>query len=264
MMAGGASSHESKIYSKFSHLYERIFTRLLGPRVHSTIQSLGIPPGAKVLEVGIGTGLSLSAYPRHAQVTGIDIAADMLAQARQKVKEHGWQHVELRCMDALDMDFPDEHFDYVTAFHTVSVVPDSDRLIREILRVSKPGGTIAIINHFRSERRWLARLIDLLDPITRRLGWRTTVRLSDLVDDVPLSVKQRFKTSGRSLFTVLMATKPGTNGPATPRSAGYLPKLDCRKADRSNGNTGRRKPAEDSSTPSCSARSERSADAACP
>ena len=108
------------------------------------------------------------------------------------------------------MDFPDNHFDYVMAFHILSVVADSDRLVREILRVCKPRGTVAIINHFRSERRWLAPLVDILDPVTRRLGWRTTLRFSDVVAKAPLHVEQRFKTSLGSLFTVVVATKTST------------------------------------------------------
>jgi phosphatidylethanolamine/phosphatidyl-N-methylethanolamine N-methyltransferase len=200
-------SHESKIYYEFSKFYERIFTGLLGPRIRSTIDALSIPPGARILEVGVGTGLSLSAYPLHAEVTGIDLAPEMLDQAQEKVDQNGWRHIRLRQMDALHMDFPDSHFDYVMAFHILSVVADSDRLVQEILRVCKPRGTVTIINHFRSERRWLAPLVDILDPVTRRLGWRTTLRFSDVVADAPLHVEQRFKTSLGSLFTVVVATK---------------------------------------------------------
>ena len=205
-------SHESKIYWELSHLYEPIFTKMLGPRVQATIEALEIPPGASVLEVGVGTGLSLSAYPPDIDVTAIDIAPEMLAHAQHKIDEHGWNHIRLLEMDALDLDFPDEHFDYVTAFHIVSVVPDFERLLHEIFRVTKAGGTVVIINHFRSEQKWLGPLVDMLDPVTRRLGWRTTLRLADVVRSSPLRVEQRFKTSPRSLFTVLVARKPATNG----------------------------------------------------
>jgi len=263
MIVKRARSHESKIYNEFSHLYEKVFTRLLSPRVQSTIESLGIPPRAKILEVGVGTGLSLSAYPRHAEVTGIDIAPEMLGQAQRKVEENGWGHVDLRWMDALDMDFPDEHFDYVMAFHIVSVVPDSDRLIREILRVSKPGATIVIINHFRSERRWLAWLIDLLDPMTRRLGWRTTVRLSELVEGAGLRVEHRFKTSARSLFTVVVATKPGAASTAACRCTPARVKQAYQRCKGANGDTDRRKRGEGSPRRFCSVRSGKSSDAAC-
>jgi phosphatidylethanolamine/phosphatidyl-N-methylethanolamine N-methyltransferase len=220
--------HESKIYSRFSYLYDRIFTQFFRRRIQATISTLQIPPGAKVLEVGVGTGLSLDAYPHNIDVTGIDLSEDMLARAQRKINRHGWQHIRLRQMDALNLEFPDASFDYVMAFHVVSVVPDSDRLLREIARVCKPKGKVVIINHFRSELPWLAPMIDLLDPVTRRLGWRTTLRYSEFVAKAPLRVERRFKTSGRSLFTVMIATKPETpepahaNGSAAPSHA-YAP-----------------------------------------
>lgn len=213
-----ARSHESKIYWELSHLYEPIFTRLLGPRIRSTIKSLEIPPGSTILEVGVGTGLSLSAYPRETRVTAIDIAPEMLTHAQRKIDENGWDHIRLMEMDALELDFPDKHFDYVMAFHIASVVPDPERLVREVCRVTKPGGTVVIINHFRSEQKWLAPLVDMVDPITRRLGWRTTVRFSDVLHSGPLQVRRRFKTSPRSLFTVLVATHVTSNGDSVPES----------------------------------------------
>jgi len=217
-----ALSHEGKIYYEFSHLYERVFTNVLGPRVCSTIRSLNIPVNAKVLEVGVGTGLALAAYPTNVDVLGIDLAPEMLAQAQEKVDEHGWNHITLRQMDALNMDLPDEQFDYVMAFHIVSVVPDAEQLVREMLRVTKTGGTIVIINHFRSEKKWLASLVDMLDPVTRRIGWRTTLRFDEVVQGFPLEIKQRFKTSRRSLFTVIVATK-GSGASETP-----APKISSR------------------------------------
>jgi phosphatidylethanolamine/phosphatidyl-N-methylethanolamine N-methyltransferase len=207
MALAGAEPHESKIYYEFSHLYDRIFTRFFFPRILSTIRSLNIPHGARILEVGVGTGLSLEAYPQRSEVTGIDLAPEMLEQARRKMTREGWRHIRLLQMNALDMQFPDGSFDYVTAFHVVSVVPDPVRLMREMYRVCKPGGTVVIINHFRSQRAWLAPLIDRLDPVTRKLGWRTTLRCADLFAGVPLEVRRRFKTAEASLFTVVIATK---------------------------------------------------------
>ena len=201
--------HESKIYYEFSHLYDRIFTRIFYPRIESTIRSLAIPSGARVLEVGVGTGLSLGCYPAQAEVTGIDLAPEMLEQAQEKIARAGWRHIRLQQMDALNLEFPDDTFDLVTAFHVVSVVPDHDRLMREMTRVCRPGGTMVIINHFRSPRPWLAWAVDRIDPVTRKLGWRTTLRFSDLVNGVPLKVERRFKTSPRSLFTVVVAKRDG-------------------------------------------------------
>ena len=207
MAVARARPHESKIYYELSHLYDRIFTRIFFPRIKSTLAGLSIPPGAKVLEVGVGTGLSLSGYPEHADVLGIDLAPDMLERAQEKVAENGWRHIRLEQGDALDLKFPDASFDYVTSFHVVTVVPDSMQMMREIARVCRPGGTVVIINHFRSERPWLARLVDRVDPVTRRLGWRTTLSFADLFRETPLELERRFKTSPRSLFTVAIAKK---------------------------------------------------------
>ena len=89
------------------------------------IRSLNIEPGARVIEVGVGTGLSFDAYPRHCQVTGIDLAPEMLEHAQEKIERNGWRHLKVMEMDALDLKFADSSFDYVMAFHVVSVVPDA-------------------------------------------------------------------------------------------------------------------------------------------
>lgn len=202
---GSSDPHRSKIYAEFSHLYDKIFTRVFFPRIERVIRSLNIEPGARVLEVGVGTGLSLSAYPPHCEVVGIDLAQDMLDKAAEKVREQGWRHISLRQMDALNLAFPNDSFDYVMAFHVVSVVPDATRLLDEARRVLRPNGTLVVINHFRSERPLIASLVDLADPVTRKLGWRTTLRLVDMFDGASVAIEQRFKTSPRSLFTVVIA-----------------------------------------------------------
>lgn len=200
----GAQAHESKLYTQLSSLYDVIFTRIFAPRIHQVIRSLQIPPGAKVLEVGVGTGLSLDAYPEQAQVVGIDLAPEMLDKAEQKIRRHGWRHIKLLEMDALQPKFEDNSFDYVTAFHVVSVVPDARRLMAEVLRVLRPGGKLAIVNHFRSRNRLFAAVDTLIEPITLRLGWHT-LDLGEVVEGFPLEVQALYKTSPRSLFTILVA-----------------------------------------------------------
>jgi phosphatidylethanolamine/phosphatidyl-N-methylethanolamine N-methyltransferase len=209
--------HESKIYSQFSHLYDRIFTNIFSPRIFRVVNNLEIPHGSRVLEVGVGTGLSLGAYPPHCQLTGVDLAPNMLARAERKVRWNEWHHVDLEVGDAQALAFPDDYFDYVTSFHVVSVVPDPRAMMREMSRVCRPGGQIVIINHFRSERRLIASLVDRLDPLTRKLGWRTTLRVGELLEEVDLESVQRFKTSPRSLFTVMIGRKP--SGPERIRVA---------------------------------------------
>jgi phosphatidylethanolamine/phosphatidyl-N-methylethanolamine N-methyltransferase len=204
--------HESKLYGEFSHLYEQIFAPLLAKRIHTVIKSLSIPPGANVLEVGIGTGLSMAAYPSHCQVVGVDVAADMLAKAQAKADANGWHHFRLLEMDALELAFAENSFDVVVAFHVLSVVPDPGRMMREIDRVCKPGGSVVIINHFRSTNPVLGRLMGAVTPLTRYLGWDASLRLSEAFAGVPIRIERCFKTSPFSLFTVVVGCKPIPQG----------------------------------------------------
>jgi phosphatidylethanolamine/phosphatidyl-N-methylethanolamine N-methyltransferase len=203
-----AAPHESLIYGEFSHLYDLVFGRVFYERIVTVVRDLAIPAGASVLELGVGTGLTLDAYPTHCRVTAVDLAADMLAKARERVVEHGWSHVTLLQGDAMNLDFPDDSFDYVMAFHVVSVVPDAHRMMAEMRRVCRPGGVITVINHFRSTSPWIARLQRAVDPIFRRLGW-TTLELEELLAGGGMDVDRVWKTSARSLFTIIRARPRG-------------------------------------------------------
>ena len=200
-------AHESKIYSEFAPLYDKIFGKIFYNRLEYVIENLGIPPGAKVLEVGAGTGTSFPAYPLHCEITGVDLAPDMLARARPKIQENGWSHLQVMEMNALDLKLPDNTFDYVMAFHVVTVVPDPVRMIAEAKRVCKPGGRIVIVNHFTSENLVLGSLTQALDPITRWLGWRTDLRLKPFIEDTGLRTEKIYKLSKASLYTVLICQK---------------------------------------------------------
>jgi phosphatidylethanolamine/phosphatidyl-N-methylethanolamine N-methyltransferase len=220
MALANAQPHESRLYYEFSHLYDLIFRRVFYPRIVMVIRSLKIEPGARVLELGVGTGLSLDAYPVHCHVTGMDLAPDMLERAQDKVNRNGWRHITLEQGDALDLTFADDSFDYVMAFHVVSVVPDPRRMLAEAQRVCRPGGVLTIINHFRSPQPTLARLARTIDPITRWLGW-TTLRLPEVLDRRALHVERQWKTSPRSLFTIVVAKNAKAVPAARPTPFGW-------------------------------------------
>ena len=199
-----AQPHESKLYYEFAHFYDRLFTRWFYPRIASVVQSLNIPPGARVLEVGVGTGLSLDVYPHHCSVTGVDLAPEMLEIAQEKVDQHGWRHVKLQEMDALNMTFADDTFDYAMAFHVVSVVPDAERLMSELSRVCKKGATVVVINHFRSRNAIASAVDTMITPLTRRLGWRT-LEVGDVFGSIPIEPRRLYKTARHSLFSIVVA-----------------------------------------------------------
>lgn len=204
MSASNSQPHESLMYGDLAGLYEPLFRWVFYPRIASVIRSLKIESGKRVLEVGVGTGLSLDAYPSDAQVIGIDLAEDMLAKAQLKIDQHGWRNIQVRPGDAQNIDFPDDSFDYVMAYHVISVVPDPKRMMAEMHRVCKPGGTIVLINHFRSDNPILTAVFKALDPVLRLLGW-TTLRLVEVMDPTQLHIERQWKTSARSLFTIVVA-----------------------------------------------------------
>ena len=118
---------------------------------------MGIKPGDRVLEVGVGTGINAALYPRDCAVTGIDLSSSMLEKARERVARKGIRNVRLLEMDAADLKFADNSFDIVYAPYLISVVPDPVAVAREMRRVCRPGGRIIILNHFRSPNRAAAR-----------------------------------------------------------------------------------------------------------
>jgi phosphatidylethanolamine/phosphatidyl-N-methylethanolamine N-methyltransferase len=204
--------HHSRIYSDLAGIYDHVFTRVFRRRIDQVVKGLRIPQGANVLEVGIGTGLSVDAYPKHVDVIGIDLSQDMLDQAAQKM-DGRHQHIKLQQGDALNLAFGDESFDFVTAFHVITVVPDPKKMLDEMVRVCRPGGKIVIINHFSSERALIRFVVDRVDPITRHLGWSTKLRLREVLDPGVLVLEKRYKTKPWSLFTIVEARKLGDSRP---------------------------------------------------
>lgn len=212
---GGIEAHESKLYSELAPLYDKIFGKLFSSNLRKVIGSLNIPPGARVLELGAGTGTSFPAYPSHCEVVGIDLAPDMLARAQEKIDENGWNHLKVLEMDALQLNFPENSFDYVLAFHVVTVVPNPIRMMEEAKRVCKPGGKIVIVNHFTTDRRILGFLTEAIDPLTRWLGWSTKLKLKPFIEATGLAVETTYKPSRFSLYTVVVGSnqKDSRRGP---------------------------------------------------
>ncbi len=201
--------HRSRLYSDLSGLYDHVFDRVFTRRIHAVVRRLAIPPGARVLEVGVGTGLSLEAYPSHCQVTGIDLSHEMLDRAQRKLDSIRHRHIRLQPMDAMSMSFASNSFDFVAAFHVVTVVPDPLRLVDEMTRVCKPDGQLVIINHFSSPRRVIRGVVSMMDPLTRKLGWSTRLSIDEVIERTELSLESRYKTSPWSLFTIVEARKFG-------------------------------------------------------
>lgn len=184
-----------RAYKLYAPAYDFVFDWIFHPGREAAIRQLAIRPGDHVLEVGIGTGLNLPLYPSRCGVTGIDLSEEMLDKARDKVVELGLTNVTLRTMDATVMDFADNGFDSVVATYTISAVPDPVSVLREMRRVVKPGGSIVVLNHFRSEKRVVGRLEDLVAPVCTRLGWKSNLPLEPLLKQVGLKPELSMKVN---------------------------------------------------------------------
>ena len=162
-----------KSYARWAPVYDRTFGALtnVGRRRATAMLS---ELGGAVLEVGVGTGLALRHYGPRVTVTGIDYSEEMLAKARAKVAAERLANVAALCrMDARDLSFPDHSFDHVAAMHVMSVVPEPERVMAEIARVVRPGGTVIIVNHFRGNRGVLALAERIASPFANLLGWHS-------------------------------------------------------------------------------------------
>lgn len=161
-----------KVYSVLARVYDDVFDWILGPGRRVAMDRLPISNGQRVLEIGVGTGLTLPLYPSDCRLTGIDISEEMLEQAHDRAEGLGLREVDLRLMDARNLDFPDQTFDHVVAPYVISVLPEPRRVMEEALRVCKPAGSIAVLNHFHSSNGLMSRLESCLSPVSQWVGFR--------------------------------------------------------------------------------------------
>jgi phosphatidylethanolamine/phosphatidyl-N-methylethanolamine N-methyltransferase len=166
-----------RVYEKLADVYDLVFGRTLHPGRLVALERMAIKPGNRVLEVGVGTGINTSLYPRTCRVTGIDLSDSMLEKARERVARERLTNVRLLEMDAANMTFADESFDIVYAPYLISVVPDPVRVVQEMRRVCRKGGRIIILNHFRSPNPVLSRAERAISPLTVHVGFKSDLDL---------------------------------------------------------------------------------------
>jgi len=184
-----------RAYELYAPVYDFIFDWIFAPGRVAAVKHLDLQRGDSVLEVGIGTGLNLPLYPPACRLTGIDLSAEMLDKAVERVQTLTMPNVTLKVMDATSLDFDAGEFDKAVATYTISAVPDPVAVLREMRRVVKPGGVIVLLNHFRSERRVMGWLEDLVAPLCTRLGWKSNLPLRPLLAEVGLEPEFVAKTN---------------------------------------------------------------------
>jgi phosphatidylethanolamine/phosphatidyl-N-methylethanolamine N-methyltransferase len=161
-----------KTYRLYAPLYDWLFGAVLAPGRRALAGTVSSLRPTSILEVGVGTGLTLDQYPATAAIVGIDVSDEMLDIARQRAKKLRGHDIKLLAMDAENIDFPDGYFDCVAVPYVLSVTPNPERLVAEIRRVCRKDGTILILNHFSGSRFWWL-LERAVRSMANRIGFRS-------------------------------------------------------------------------------------------
>jgi phosphatidylethanolamine/phosphatidyl-N-methylethanolamine N-methyltransferase len=192
-----------RTYRRWAPIYDLTFGRITqGGRALAARHVNG--QGGSVLEVGIGTGLALEFYEPHVRVTGIDLSDDMLRAARMRVHKLGLRNVGgLYQMDATKVDIADGTFDHVAAMHIMSVVPEPERVLDEMVRLCRPGGSVLIANHFAGRAEGWSLAEKLAAPMANLLGWHSDFAIERVMGHPGLKLEEQMQVRPFGLMTYL-------------------------------------------------------------
>ncbi|MCL4768407.1 MAG: methyltransferase domain-containing protein [Hyphomicrobiaceae bacterium] len=210
LAAKAAALDESSVlsaYRRWAPIYDHTFGKIATEGRKHAVEIINARSG-RVLEVGVGTGLSLPLYGRHLEIVGIDLSPEMLEKGRARVASEGLDNVAgLYEMDAGHLTFSDNSFDTVVAMYVLTVVPEPERVMRELARVCKPGGEVILVNHFSQDegvRGWVERR---MAPFADHLGWRPVFDLDRVLVCDELQLLERRALRPMGLFTMLRMGK---------------------------------------------------------
>jgi phosphatidylethanolamine/phosphatidyl-N-methylethanolamine N-methyltransferase len=179
-------------YDRYASSYDRVFGWVLQDGRDRLAVALraraAAQPQATLVELGVGTGLTLHLYPNTFQITGVDVSAGMLAVARERVKAQGLNNVKLELVDAEHSHLPEQCADHVVLPYVYSVSPDPDALVAEAWRLCKMGGTVWIVNHFSGTGGWWGALEALVRPFAKWIGFRSEFSYDRYVTSKPWTV----------------------------------------------------------------------------
>jgi phosphatidylethanolamine/phosphatidyl-N-methylethanolamine N-methyltransferase len=163
----------TKAYARWAPVYDIVFGAVFERGRHAAIAAAE-RVGGRILEVGVGTGISLPHYSKNCRLCGVDISAPMLRKAEERVAEFGLSNVDgLWVMDAEHLSFPDASFDVVVAQYVITTVPNPEATLDEFARVLKPGGEIVLVSRVGAEAGLRRSLEHWFAPAARKLGWST-------------------------------------------------------------------------------------------
>ncbi|SHI64992.1 class I SAM-dependent methyltransferase [Clostridium intestinale] len=197
-----------KIYKRWVGLYDLLFgSKYISKQRKAEISMLNLKEEDNILFVGIGTGEDLRFIPKGINVTGVDITNEMLDIARKKVDELGLEKANIINMDGQNLEFEQNHFDYVVLNLILSVIPDGNKALKEAYRVLKPGGKIAIFDKFIEDEKSPNIMRLLLNRITKSLGTDINRKFSKIIENVNLKVQEEKKSILGGMYRIIILEK---------------------------------------------------------
>jgi phosphatidylethanolamine/phosphatidyl-N-methylethanolamine N-methyltransferase len=200
-----------KAYKRWAPVYDLVFGAVFDAGRKKALEALN-RHGGHVLEVGVGTGISLPDYRRDMRVTGIDLSHDMLVRAGERVQKEKLRHVDgVSVMDASRMCFKDATFDAAVAMYLITVVPDPEGVLAEMARVVKPGGEVILVNHFGADTGPRAKVEKILAHRSRDLGWRPDFPIERVLRCPDLELVERTSIGAFGMYTLLRFKRRAAN-----------------------------------------------------
>jgi len=198
---------QKKAYRIWARFYDKIYVGLLARAQREAVDA-AVACGRDILEIGVGTGLTLPYFPADRRVVGVDLSEDMLRVAGQKVAERKLTAVTgLSVMDACRLGLPDEAFNAVTAQFVITLVPDPEQALDEMDRVLRPGGEIVISSRLVDSGGASAAFWSALAPLAKAVGWSTDFKVSRLTDWAERTGRYRTEHVGSGYFKVVRLKK---------------------------------------------------------
>ena len=196
-----------KAYARWAPHYDISFGLISDYGRQNAVDMINQKPG-RILEVGVGTGLSLPYYKNFMSVTGIDLSENMLKRAKNRVIKEGLKNIEaLEKQDATSTDYADNSFDTAVAMYIMSVAPEPEKILAEMARIVKPEGEIYVLNHFASEGKKLEFIEKVMSPICRFIGWHSTFKRERVLGCDTLELVSETQMPPFNLFTLLKFKK---------------------------------------------------------
>jgi phosphatidylethanolamine/phosphatidyl-N-methylethanolamine N-methyltransferase len=175
----------AKVYDHMAPVYYFVFGFSLEGARRRALKFANIKPNEKILEVGVGTGLTFRHLPDGIDFTGVDLSEKMLDQSRRRAKEQG-RDFRLLHMNASKLEFENESFDLVIAAHFLSATSNPIPALSEMKRVLKKDGRILIVNNFQKD----GRIKSILEPIAKKMGFSVQLNLSELCAQMDLKIQK--------------------------------------------------------------------------